>query len=74
MVVSGEGVAQINFSSLIVLNESAAYLWNKVSKSEFDVEMLAELLISEYEIDSEVAMADAQTIAEQWIEAKIVAE
>ncbi|MFR9619745.1 MAG: PqqD family protein [Rikenellaceae bacterium] len=74
MVVCGEGVDQINFGALIVLNESASFLWQSVEGKEFDQARLAELLMSEYQIDEALAKSDAEAIARRWIEAKIVAE
>ena len=34
-VISGEGLEQVNFSKLVTLNESAAYLWKEVQEKEF---------------------------------------
>ncbi|MFI3293621.1 MAG: PqqD family protein [Rikenellaceae bacterium] len=72
MIVSGESIAQINFNKLIALNESAAYLWGKVVGSDFTVEMLAELLVAEYEIDPEVALADATAVAKSWADVGLI--
>lgn len=66
--VIGEGVGQVNFNKLITLNESAAYLWKSVEGKEFEVETLAELLVSEYGIDEELASKDAESIAAKWVE------
>lgn len=71
-VVVGEGVNQVNFNKLITLNESAAYLWRSVEGKEFDVEMLAQLLIEKYGIDQELAAKDAEVIAAKWLETGIV--
>ncbi len=73
-IVSGESIAQINFNKLIALNESAAYLWGEVVGSDFTVERLVELLVAEYEIDSELAMKDATSVAKSWIEVGLVEE
>ena len=70
--VIGEGVDQVNFSKLITLNSSAAFLWKEVEGKEFDVEMLAGLLVREYEIDKDLATKDAKAIAEKWIEVGLV--
>ncbi len=74
MVVSGEGVAQINFNKLLALNETAAYLWNAVEGKEFDVQTLADLLVAEYQIEGEVAIRDAQTLLDKWVECGVVEE
>lgn len=70
--VIGEGVEQVNFSKLIILNSTAAFLWREVESKDFDVETLRDLLVGEYCIDSDVAMNDARRIAQQWIEIGLV--
>ncbi len=72
MVVSGEGVGQINFNKLIALNETAAYLWQEVESKEFDAQMMADLLVAEYEIESDIALRDAQALIDKWVECGIV--
>ncbi|MFI3262186.1 MAG: PqqD family protein [Rikenellaceae bacterium] len=72
MIVSGESIAQINFNKLISLNDAAAYLWQKVTGTEFTVEQLADLLVQEYGIDSQLALTDATTLADSWIKVGIV--
>ena len=70
--VIGEGVDQVNFSKLITLNASAAFLWKSVEGKEFDVEMLAGLLMEEYGIDRELAMKDSEALVKQWMETGLV--
>ena len=70
--VLGEGVDQVNFNKLIVLNSTAAYLWREVEGKDFDAATLAELLIKEYGIDNELAHKDAEAILSQWIEIGLV--
>ena len=45
-VVSGEGAANVNFSKLVSLNESAAYLFKAVQDKEFTAQTLADLLLT----------------------------
>lgn len=70
--VIGEGASQINFSKLITLNESAAYLWTSVEDREFDIDTLASLLMGRYGIDRELAERDAAAIADKWKETGLV--
>lgn len=72
MIVSAESIEQINFNKLIALNESAAYLWAEVDGSDFTLESLAELLVAKYEIDMELALADAAAVAKSWTEVGLV--
>ncbi|MFI3316233.1 MAG: PqqD family protein [Rikenellaceae bacterium] len=74
MVVSGEGINQINFNKLIALNSTAALLWQSVEEKEFDAEMMAEILVAEYEIDKSQALTDAQALLDSWVECGIVEE
>ena len=71
-VVSGEGTANVNFSKLVSLNDSAAYLYKAVEGKEFTAESLADLLLKEYEVDRETALKDAETLCAQWKEIGIV--
>ena len=71
-IVAGEGLAQINFNKLLSLNESAAYLWEAVQGKEFTAQVLADLLTERYEVSAEVALADAEKLAEAWKEAGVL--
>lgn len=71
-VISGEGTANVNFSQLISLNESAAYLFRSVKDKEFTPETLADLLLEEYEVDAETALKDAKDLCDKWLEVGII--
>ena len=43
-VVIATGIENVDFSKMISLNESAAYLWKAVEEKEFDARLLADLL------------------------------
>lgn len=70
--VIGEGIAQVDFNKMIVLNASAAYLWQSVEGIEFDIAMLQNLLVEKYGIDRACAERDAAAIAGQWISTGLV--
>lgn len=71
-VVSAEGSANVNFSKLVSLNETAAYLFENLLGKEFDASAMADLLIESYEVDRETALADSEKLMQQWQEAGIV--
>ncbi|MBO4447527.1 MAG: PqqD family protein [Bacteroidales bacterium] len=73
-IVTGEGIEHVNFNKMISLNESAAYLWREVEGKEFDVQMLADLLVQRYDVGMDRALPDSEAIAKKWIEAGIVTE
>lgn len=67
-IVAAEGLQNINFNKLLSLNESAAYLWQELADKDFTVEDMAELLISRYGIDKQLAMTDSENLMKSWIE------
>lgn len=70
-IIVAEGKENIDFTKIISMNETAAYLWKNVEGKEFDSDTLMSLLINEYEVDDTTANKDAKNIAKQWIEAGI---
>lgn len=71
-VIVSEGLANIDFSRIISMNESAAYLWKKVGTDSFDAKRLQQLLLEEYEVDEATALNDAEQLCRKWVEAGIV--
>jgi len=71
-VVVAEGIENIDFSKIISMNESAAYLWEKLQGCDFTADDVALLLCQEYEVDKETALADAKAVLGKWAEAGIV--
>ena len=70
-IIVAEGKENIDFTKIISMNETAAYLWKNVEGKDFDPDTLKNLLMKEYEEEETTADADAKTIAKQWIEAGI---
>lgn len=73
-IIIATGVANIDFSKVISLNESAAYLWREVEGKEFTPETLAALLTAKYDVDPATAEVDAAALAQGWVEAGIAAQ
>ena len=71
-VIVAEGIENIDFSKIISMNESSAYLWEKVEGRDFDAEDLCKLLLAEYEVDELTALIDAKAVIKQWTEAGII--
>ncbi|UEA62804.1 PqqD family protein [Hoylesella buccalis] len=70
-VIVAEGRENIDFSNIISMNETSAYLWNAIQGKDFTVDDLVELLTQEYDVDKQTARKDAQALANQWLEAGI---
>ncbi len=72
-ILVGESVEQVNFNKMITMNETAAYLWDKVADGkDFDAELLAGYLTDEYEVSNEQALQDAQMTIDTWLNAGII--
>jgi hypothetical protein len=71
-VISGEGSANVNFSKLVSLNETASFLFREVEGKDFTPEDMAEALLREYEVSRETALEDCRKLCEQWVEIGIV--
>lgn len=71
-IVTGDGRSPVDFSKVISLNETAAYLWGEVKDKEFTVDDLAALLTARYDVDEQTAKADAQKLADTWRDAGLL--
>ena len=73
-VISGEGSANVNFSKLVSLNETATFLFNAVEGKDFTPEDMADALVEAYDVDRETALSDSRKLCEQWVEIGIIDE
>ena len=71
-IVVAEGEANIDFSVVISINETAACIWNAVDGKEFTYQDMADALLTEYEVDMETALADCEQLAATWKEVGIL--
>lgn len=71
-IIVAEGKKNIDFTKIISMNESSAFLWENVEGKDFDTDTLKDLLVGEYEVDADTALKDAEVIANKWAEAGII--
>ena len=71
-VIIAEGEENIDFSNIISMNESSAYLWEKIRDKEFSEDDLVKLLIEEYEVDEVTAKSDISSLVKSWLNAGII--
>lgn len=71
-IIVAEGEENIDFSNIISMNESSAYLWQNIQGKEFTHEDLVGLLTQEYEVDEATAMKDVKALTELWLKAGII--
>lgn len=73
-IVVAEGDASVDYSSILTLNESGAYIWKNIEGKDFDADSITALLLEEYEVDEETASNDAFAFMESLLDADLVAE
>ena len=72
-IIVPAGADNVDYSKIISLNETAAYLWENVATKEaFTTDDLVELLLEEYEVEESVAREDCELIVERWKEMELV--
>lgn len=71
-IIVASGIENIDFSRIISMNGSSAWLWKQLDGKDFTPEILAELLTEHYDIDTVTALNDAKEITKQWLAAGIV--
>lgn len=71
-ILVADGFEAVDFSRMISMNESAAFLWKEVEDKDFDAEMLTTLLTDNYDIDRETAQNDVTALLKTWSEAGMI--
>ena len=67
-VILACGMNNIDFSKIISLNETAAFLWTVAIEQEFTEDMLVKALLEEYEVDDETVRRDVANVVSKWKE------
>lgn len=71
-IVTGEGLARVDFSRVVSLNATAAWLWEQVQDREFGPEDLVTLLTGRYDVDEARAREDVDKMLVSWREAGLI--
>ncbi|MGM9774402.1 MAG: PqqD family protein [Candidatus Egerieousia sp.] len=68
----GEGIEQIDFNKLIILNQTAVIIWNNLKDKDFSTEDAVNVLLENYEVEREVAEKDVTELFRQLSKAGIL--
>ena len=71
-VIISHGVSNINFTKVISLNSSAAFLWNKFVGKDFSLDDMVAAMLSEYEVDEATARMDCMELVDQWAKGELI--
>ena len=73
-VILSHGMDNIDFSKIISLNETAAFLWKQaVGKEAISEDGLVSSLLEAYEVDEETARKDVAQVLAKWREIGLLA-
>ena len=73
-VILSHGMDNIDFSKIISLNETAAFLWKQaVGKEAISEDRLVSSLLEAYEVDEETARKDVAQVLAKWREIGLLA-
>jgi len=73
-ILVAEGIENIDYSRIINLNETAAFLWEKLSQGPFELEDMVTLITGEYDVPADVALSDCRELISQWRMAELVVD
>lgn len=62
----------VDFSSVIMLNETGAFMWNLLKEQDMTKDELTEKLLSEYDVDKETAISDVSEFIEELKKAEVL--
>lgn len=71
-VVIMQGRQGADLTQIVTLNASALVLWNTLSGKEFTVAEAAEVLVQNFEVESDVALRDATAWVERMAECGLI--
>lgn len=71
-VVIMQGRQGADLTHIVTLNASALVLWNALSAKEFTVAEAAEVLVQNFEVESDVALRDATAWVERMSECGLI--
>ena len=67
-VILSHGMDNIDFSKIISLNDTAAFLWKKASGKDFDEDKLVAALLETYDVEENTARQDVRQVIAKWKE------
>ena len=73
-ILVAEGLEAVDFTRMVSMNESAAFLWKEVEDKDFDAEILITLLTDNYDIERETAQKDVNALLASWSAAGLIEE
>ena len=71
-IVTGDDLSPVDFSKVVSMNATSAFLWDKLSGSDFATQDMADLLTARYDVDAQTALTDAENLIAAWQKAGLL--
>lgn len=71
-IVMQDGSSNVDFSNILNLNPTAAYLWTTIGNQEFDTASITQMMTEHYEVTEEQARLDAEGFIKKLKEAGVI--
>ncbi len=65
-IVTGDNLSPVDFSKVVSMNATSAYLWDKLNGRDFAAQDMADLLTERFDVDAKTALADAEALITAW--------
>ena len=73
-IVTGDDLSPVDFSKVVSMNATSAFLWDKLGGSDFAAQDMADLLTARDDVDAQTALADAESLIAAWQKAGLLEE
>lgn len=73
-IVMQDGSSNVDFSNILNLNPTAAYLWATIGNQEFDTASITQMMTDHYEVTEEQARLDAEGFIKKLKEAGVICD
>lgn len=68
------GMENIEVNNMVVMNDTAVFLWEAMGDGEFTEDVLVEKLTTEYEVSTEDARKDVEAFVAEMMKAGVIIE
>ncbi len=73
-IIMQDGTSNVDFSNILNLNPTAAYLWTEIGNQEFDADSITQMMTEHYDVTEEQARLDAADFIKKLKEAGVVCD
>ena len=73
-IIMQDGSSHVDFSNILNLNPTAAYLWTTIWNQEFDAASITQMMTEHYEVTEEQARMDAEDFIKRLKDAGVICD